>query len=191
MATSGDGSSLCHHSLSLLDLPHEDILYQHVFRRLPLSSLFLLRASSTTLYHCVSDYFHQSQKLDLTHVPPKFGVSAFNIISKEMYNLRTMYVRNSKGWLTPSILTPVISGNPRLEKIDITNCTSLDNNIITKLVSCTSLEELNFRDCHWLHPDSLTQLLWLRGVHVTRLDVGGCWELNNTTLFTIGNSCKK
>ena len=180
-----------HEPLTILDLPHEDILHHQIFTRLPLSSLFQLRASCTAFHACVTNYFATMHKLDLTHVPPKFGLSAFEVISEDAGNLRVLCVRNSKDWLTDAVLTPVIGNNPHIEKVDFASCSTLRHMSIAKLAFCTGLRELSFRECQWLAPESLMQLVWARGETFEKLDLSGCWSVNDHSVIAIASCCKK
>ena len=179
------------YSVHLLDLPVSDILHQHIFRRLPLSSLFQLRATCTALHDSVAEFFTTAKKIDLTYVPPKFGVKAFQIISKDAYNVRELIVRNSKDWMTDDVLVPVIKNNTYLEKVDLTNCTSLNHLSVVNLIGCNELRELYFRECVWLSPQSLMQLICVRGSTLDRIDLTGCWEINDQLVQIVANYCPK
>ncbi len=85
--------------------------------------------------------------------------------------------------------TVVLLNNPKLVKLDITRCTSLTNNCILKLINCKNIMEVVLHACHWLHPDPLSQMLWLRGLTVQSLDLKGCLEVNDVTVSTIANCC--
>ena len=176
----------------LLDvLPWHDVLFRSIFPCLSLTTLFRLRQVNSQYKQCVEEYFSQCHKVNLCRVSVRFTITAFNILTKDNSQIRTLILRNSKSWLSDDLLIPVLKNNNKLQKIDLTNCTSLSNRSIQGMASnCPDLRELLLRDCHSLSLEGLTAIAF-NCSKLEKVDLTACWEVNDEAVITLARLCTR
>ena len=178
--------------MNFLDvLPWEDIVFQHIFNKLHLPTVFNLRLLNNQFLHCVTEYLSTCKSLNLTMVGPFFRADAFHLVTRDAYCMQTLVMRHAKDWLMDKMLMPVFEANTRLQHVDLTCCTSLTCASIQKLsVQCKDLKQLFLRDCHWLTSDGI-YVVAVNCSQLQKLDIGGCWQIDNSAILTLAKFCKQ
>lgn len=188
-SASGDN---CEQSVtSFLDLPWDDVLFQYILPLLPIQTLFQLRRVSSMTCQMIQEYFSQSKEINIARIAGRVTAHAFHILSDNSTNLLRLNLRNSKNWLTDSLLCPVLKCNPRLQLLDLTNCTSVTNSTLQSVaVNCPGLQKLILRDCVWLSPEGVT-VIGLYCKDLEAIDFSGCWNVNDESLTVVVSNCKR
>ena len=178
--------------ITILDvLPWDDVLFKSIFPCLELTTLFQLRTVSQQFKSCIEGYFSCCRRVNLCRVSLRFTVDAFELLTYNNYSLRTLVLRNSKNWLSDPVLNPVLENNANLNKIDLTNCTSLSSTCLQCLaISCKNIQEILLRDCHWVSVEGL-MIIAQNCLNLQKVDLSGCWEINDNAIITLARSCQK
>lgn len=177
--------------ITFLDIPWDDVLFQYILPLLPVQTLFQLRRVSTLSRAMIREYFSQAKEINIARIAGRVTADAFHILSDDNTNLLRINLRNSKNWLSDELLTPVLKCNPRLQLLDLTNCTSVTNTTLQCLaVNCPNLQKLILRDCVWLSPEGVT-VIGLYCKNLEAIDFSGCWNVNDESLTVIVSSCRK
>ncbi|XP_033739084.1 F-box/LRR-repeat protein 15-like [Pecten maximus] len=172
-------------SLSLFDLPWEDVLFRKVLPLLPLTSLFKFRTVSWMSKELITNYFSQTKSLNLCQVAFRMTPSAFHIMTDSNNSLEVIVLRNAKDWLSGNLFKPLIHKSPKLIKVDLTNCQTINNVCLQALAgTCKNLKELYLRDCHWVSVEGI-KTLSLNCKNLEKLDLTGCWEVNDSAVVVI------
>lgn len=186
---SGDHSEEGPTTTTLFDIPWDDVLFQYILPLLPVQTLFQLRRVCKTSLHMIKEYFSQTKAINIARIGGKVTANAFHILTDENTNLVHLNLRNSKAWLTDDLLIPVLKCNPRLQSLDLTNCTSVSNVVLQCVaVSCLGLKKLILRDCVWLSPEGVT-VIGLYCKDLDTVDFTGCWNVNDESLSVLVSSC--
>ena len=116
---------------------------------------------------------------------------AFATATYNNHGLKVLVTRQSKGWLTDSVLVPALDVAKRLIKLDLTGCTSISNASIQKVaISCPQLEEINLRDCHWLSKEGV--IVFAMNCHqLQKVDITACWEVDDDSIIILTSFCPK
>nr|UUF95170.1 ubiquitin-ligase jetlag-like protein [Platynereis dumerilii] len=176
-------------SVQLLDLPWEDVLFRQVFTCFTLPELFKLRAVNTLCHKCVSEFFTCCPVVNLVRISNIITAQAFGTATYNNYGLKVLVTRQSKGWLTDSVLVPALDVANRLLKLDLTGCTSISNASIQKVaISCPQLEEVSLRDCHWLSKEGVI-VLAMNCHQLQRVDITACWEVDDESIIILTTFC--
>jgi hypothetical protein len=178
-------------STTLFDVPWDDVLFQYILPLLPVQTLFQLRRVCTTSLLMIKEYFSQSKEINIARIAGKVTAKAFHILTDENTNLLRLNLRNSKGWLSDELLIPVLKCNPKLQLLDLTNCTSVSNAVLQcAAVHCPGLKKLMLRDCVWLSPEGVT-VIGLYCKDLETIDFNGCWNVNDESLSVLVSSCPR
>ncbi|CAH1799963.1 unnamed protein product [Owenia fusiformis] len=179
-----------HIQSSLIDLPWEDVVFRHILPRLRMSSIFKLRTTSRDYLEMVDGFLINMRTLDLSK-DLKFNKRAFELVTKGNSSLRKLILKNTKDWLTDSVLVAVIMNNSRLLTIDLTSCTCITNASLIRIGnSCRNLEQLYLRDCCWITTSGLNAIA-MNCPNLTKLDIKGCWNLSDEDVQMIVMMCGK
>uniref|UniRef100_A0A0B7AZH3 F-box/LRR-repeat protein 15-like leucin rich repeat domain-containing protein n=1 Tax=Arion vulgaris TaxID=1028688 RepID=A0A0B7AZH3_9EUPU len=128
---------------------------------------------------------HVQFHVNTSSLGDRFTSQAFQIMTKECTNLKSVSVRGAKSWLTSEVMVNVISANPRLEKIDLTGCLALSGvTVYTVGVHCSSIKHLCLKDCVWLSVDNFLSLL-CNQPNLEYLNLSGCWNLNDELVIQL------
>ncbi|XP_045211718.2 F-box/LRR-repeat protein 15-like [Mercenaria mercenaria] len=178
-------------STNLFDIPWDDVLFQYILPLLPVQTLFQLRRVCKTSLLMIKDYLSQTKEINIARIAGKVTTTAFHILTDENTNLLRLNLRNSKGWLSDELLMPVLKCNPRLQLLDLTNCTSVTNAVLQCVaVNCSGLQKLILRDCVWLSPEGVT-VIGLYCKDLEAIDFNGCWNVNDESLSVLVSSCPR
>ncbi|OWF35242.1 F-box/LRR-repeat protein 15-like [Mizuhopecten yessoensis] len=173
------------YSLSVFDLPWEDVLFRSILSYLPLTTLFQFRKVCKIAKEMVANYFSQTKYLNLCQVAFRMTSSAFHIMTDNNFSLEVIVMRNAKDWLSNDLFLPLIHNSHRLIKGDLTNCQTVNNVCLQALSStCKNLRELYLRDCHWVSVEGI-KAVSLNCKNLEKLDLTGCWEVNDNAVVVI------
>jgi len=172
-------------------LPWDDVIYIYIFPFVPLQTLFTLRGVSHSLHNCVTGYFEVCQRYDFTHVGHHFNSRAFKIVFSKNVGVRQLNLCNNRDWLVDGILQPVLQASHRLERINLTGCSTLTSRTVLTLASnCPLLRELDLSNCFWLESEQF-KLLACKCQDLETVNVSGCWNLNDDAIVGLAESCKR
>ncbi|XP_012939546.1 F-box/LRR-repeat protein 15 isoform X2 [Aplysia californica] len=182
---SSKDNSCLNDSMTLLDLPWEQVLSYHILPYLSVPDLFRLRAVSPACLELVQLHFSYSHVVNTSPFKDNFSPKAFEIMTRDCQSLRVLSVRGAKSWMTNGLLLKVIISNPRLEKIDLTGCIALSGASMYCIgVNCSHLKHLALRDCVWLTLDNFLSFLCNRR-DIEFLDMSGCWNVNDDLVVNL------
>lgn len=152
---------------------------------LPLSTQFKLRIVSKEYKELVSTYFRSCRTCNICREGNIMTSKAFIILTDSNTSLTKLVLRNAKNWLTDGLLLPVLENCSKLQKIDLTNCSSISNNCLQTIsTNCQQITSLMLRECHWVSEAGITSVL-LNCSNITQLDLTGCWQLNDDVVELI------
>ena len=175
----------------LFDLPWHDVIFPHLFTYLPIQTIFKLRAVSQTGYDLVRDYFSVAKVINIARIAGKLNSCAFQTITRDNTNLVHLNLRNAKDWLTDSVLCPVLKENHKIQSLDLTNCITISNSTLQILsMKCPHVQTLILRDCHWLSVEGLSTIA-LNLDQLEKIDITGCWNVNDESIILLVMNCKK
>ena len=178
-------------AVSLFDLPWHDVIYPHLFTCLPIQTIFLLRGVSKTGYELVREFFSVTKEINIARIAGKLNTNSFQIMTRDSTNLVRLNLRNAKDWLSDSALCPVLKDNGKLQFLDLTNCMGITNSTMQVLaINCPQLQTIVLRDCHWLSVEGLSTLA-LNLECLEKVDLSGCWNVNDESIILLVNSCPK
>ncbi|KAL4240990.1 F-box/LRR-repeat protein 15 [Mactra antiquata] len=187
----GESGDMMEPSVTLFDVPWDDVIFQYILPLLPVQTLFQLRRVSTISLLMIKDYFSQTKEINIARIAGKVTPKAFQILTCDNESLIRLNLRNSKDWLTDELLIPVLKCNPKLQLLDLTNCTSVTNAVLQTTASfCTGIQKLLLRDCVWLSPEGVT-VLGLYCKNLDTIDFSGCWNVNDESLTVLVSGCPK
>ena len=184
-------SSTCTTRATYLSLPWEHVIYRYVMPCLSLKEIFQQRLVCRQFKEMVDRYFTLTFVIDISRVPGRMTATAFSIMVDNNRCLRYLTLRNAKDWLSDQLILPVFENNPHLQKVDLTNCSSLTEASLTAVaIQCPHLQILILRDCHWVSPVGLSMVtLCLTGLE--HLDLTGCWDLKDEAIISLVMECNK
>lgn len=176
--------------IGFTDLPWEDIIFRYILPCLPLTCQFKLRSVSREFNELIRAYFQSCRTCNICRVVTQITPQAFQILTEDNTSLTSLVLRNGQNWLTDALLIPVLSNNSKLQKIDLTHCSSVSNICLQKIsTSCFQLTSLSLRECHWVSESGMTVVL-LNCPNLSQLDLTGCWLLNDDVIILIAQICK-
>ncbi|KAK3089965.1 hypothetical protein FSP39_008052, partial [Pinctada imbricata] len=177
--------------LTFLDLPWEDVIFRYILPCLPLQTQFQLRRVSLGFRDLMTAYFSTAKSVNITRIALRMTAGAFEILTQHNNSLQNIVLRNAKDWLTDKILNSVLSRNPKLVKLDLTNCSSVSNTCLQILASkCPNMRDISLRECHWVSREGVT-VIALHCRDLQCLDLTGCWEVDDEAVMMVALSCKK
>lgn len=177
--------------IGFTDLPWEDIIFRYILPCLPLTCQFKLRSVSREFNELIRAYFQSCRTCNICRVVTQITPQAFKILTEDNTSLTSLVLRNGQNWLTDALLIPVLSNNSKLQKVDLTHCSSVSNICLQKIsTSCFQLTSLSLRECHWVSESGMTVVL-LNCPKLSQLDLTGCWLLNDDVIILIAQICKK
>ncbi|XP_059147536.1 F-box/LRR-repeat protein 15-like [Physella acuta] len=172
-------------SINLLDLPWEQVLSSFLLPYLSIRDLFKLRAVSSGCRDLVQTHFRLQFHINTSMLGDHFSTLGFNIMTKDCTSLKSICVRGAKSWLTSDAMLPIISRNPRLEKVDLTGCTALSGSTVYSIgVNCTHIKHICLKDCIWLSGDNFLSF-WSKKHHIEYLDLSGCWNVDDNLVVQL------
>lgn len=187
----GDDSSEIEEELTLLDIPWEDVIFRYIMPCLPLQTKFQLRRVSKQCLEMVTLYFSINKTVNTCRIANKMTTGAMSIMTRNNTSLHDLVLRNSKDWLTDAVLRPILKQSPKLQRLDISNCSSVTNSTLQVLgVNCQNVRTVCLNDCHWVSVDGLT-VLAIQCVNIESLDLTGCWGVNDEAITLLAMQCKK
>ncbi|KAI8797203.1 F-box/LRR-repeat protein 15 [Biomphalaria glabrata] len=183
--SSGLSESTYFDSISLLDLPWEQVLCNYLLPYLSIKDLFRLRLVSTGFRDLIQTHFGLQFHVNTCSLGDHFSSKAFQIMTRNNIYLRSLCVRGAKSWLNSETILPIISSNPHLEKIDLTGCSALSGPVIYSIgVNCKYLKHLCLKDCVWLVGDNFLSFM-NTPLCLEFLDLSGCWNLDDNLIVQL------
>ncbi|XP_062594412.1 F-box/LRR-repeat protein 15-like [Saccostrea cucullata] len=177
--------------LTFLDIPWEDVVFKYIMPCLPLQTKFQMRRVSKQWLEMVTLYFSVNKTVNTCRIANKMTVGALSIMTRNNSSLQDLVLRNSKDWLTDPVLMPVLKQNPKLQRLDISNCSFVTNSSLQVLgVNCQNVRVVSLSECHWVSVDGLT-VLAMQCVNLESLDLTGCWGVNDEAITLLAVRCKK
>lgn len=188
---SEDTDEASEEKLTFLDIPWEDVIFKYIMPCLPLQTKFQLRRVSKQCLEMITLYFSVSRAVNTCRIANKMTAGALSIMTKDNVGLHDLVLRNSKDWLTDSVLIPVLKRNQKLQRLDISNCSFVTNSSLQVLgVNCQNVRTVCLTDCHWVSVEGLTVLAF-HCVNIESLDLTGCWGINDEAITLLAQQCKK
>ncbi|XP_052069535.1 F-box/LRR-repeat protein 15-like [Mytilus californianus] len=176
--------------IGLFHLPWEDIIFRYIMPCLPLPTQFKLRIVSKDCKELVGAYFRSCKTCNICRVVGQITAKSFVILTEDNTSFTSLVLRNAQNWLTDGLLLPVLEHNSKLQKIDLTHCSSISNSCLhTISIKCSQLTTLSLRECHWVSEAGITVVL-MNCPNLKQLDLTGCWLLNDDTVMLIAQVCK-
>lgn len=152
-------------STTIIDLPYEDILIDHLLPLLEIDDLFNLRL--------VSNLFNE-------------------ITNQYMRRLKILNLSRSK-WLTNGQLKYILYMNhDRIKQLDLSYNLSLNNQLLTRYLITYRLNQMNtikLNDCHWIDRRSFSLLILNYGLQLKNIECGGCWCFDDHIISLMAICC--
>ncbi|KAK8753090.1 hypothetical protein OTU49_002421, partial [Cherax quadricarinatus] len=195
-------------SLQLLDLPWDDVVFQHIFPYLNVEDLCCLREVSKGFQKLFIDYMSTCKKLDLSDCT--MTNQYFQKITENCTNLQWLSVAKCS-WLSDEPLIALFNRNLHLHHVDLSACSGLTSaalqsdlqHISTANSSDVDIQTLEQFFCKFsrLKVVELDKMELLTDVglhhlatnctHIETLSVAGCWKLTDSGLKKVVNHCLK
>ncbi|XP_069946801.1 F-box/LRR-repeat protein 15 isoform X3 [Cherax quadricarinatus] len=137
-------------SLQLLDLPWDDVVFQHIFPYLNVEDLCCLREVSKGFQKLFIDYMSTCKKLDLSDCT--MTNQYFQKITENCTNLQWLSVAKCS-WLSDEPLIALFNRNLHLHHVDLSACSGLTSAALQILVIKCKLKALLLANCQWLSLD--------------------------------------
>ncbi|XP_041363918.1 F-box/LRR-repeat protein 15-like [Gigantopelta aegis] len=183
--------STCPERVTYLSLPWEHVIYRYVMPCLSLKEIFQQRLVCRQFKELVDRYFQLTFLVDISRVPGRMTALAFSIMVDNNRCLRYLTLHNAKDWLCDQLLLPVFENNPHLQKLDLTNCSSLTETSLNAVaVQCPRLRILVLRNCHWVSPTGIS-MVTVCLPDLEHLDLTGCWDLQDKAIISLVMQCNK
>nr|XP_053657513.1 F-box/LRR-repeat protein 15-like isoform X4 [Cherax quadricarinatus] len=194
------GQKMSHReSLQLLDLPWDDVVFQHIFPYLNVEDLCCLREVSKGFQKLFIDYMSTCKKLDLSDCT--MTNQYFQKITENCTNLQWLSVAKCS-WLSDEPLIALFNRNLHLHHVDLSACSGLTSaalqsdlqHISTANSSDVDIQTLEQFFCKFsrLKVVELDKMELLTDVglhhlatnctHIETLSVAGCWKLTDSGL---------
>ncbi|XP_013780499.1 F-box/LRR-repeat protein 15-like [Limulus polyphemus] len=177
-------------SITLLNIPWNDVLFVYLIPNLSWADLFRLRRVSSEFKTLVCEYLKVCRKVDISFYNSYFSSDAFKIIINDAFFIHDLILKNCK-WLTNDLLCPVFDRNPNILKVDISGCSAVSNPSLQILaVCCPALKYLSLEGCHWVSAAAVESLaLHCPGLEVVNLT--SCWEVTDQAASTLAACCTR
>ena len=171
-------------------LPREDVVFQHVFSRLDIVQLFQCRRVCKLFKEICEAYFRAWKVLDCASVASRMTEQSFELITRDSTKLQQIILKYCKSWLRESSFVEILKRNDRVQKLDLTGCSSLTNVSLFSLASfCLSLKELWLRECRWVSVEALSQLA-MNCNKLEFIDLTGCWQVTDNCVCLLATFCE-
>ena len=176
---------------TFFDLPQEDVIFSHIFSHLSLPQLFQCRRVCRLFKETCDSYFAFMRTLDCSQIASRLTSEAFIHVTATNSFLQELNLKNCKGWLCEPVLVDLLKRNPRLNRLDLTACSSLTNLILFCLSEHNSaLKKLVLCECRWVSSNAVVQL----SLHCNLLqyvDLTGCWEVSDPCVGSLASCCSE
>ncbi|KAK7506732.1 hypothetical protein BaRGS_00002207 [Batillaria attramentaria] len=177
-------------TVTLLDIPWEQVLCRHVLPSLSLQTLFRLRSVSRQFRDLVDVHFSLLFTISTVSCADTFSSRAFGVLSGRNFCVKELILRNAKDWLTDASLLPVVQNNGLLHAIDLSNCRSISNASLYAIgVNCHQLRWLSLQKCVWVSSAGMLSLI-VNEQPLEHVDLSGCWDLDDEAISQLVQYCR-
>ena len=183
-----DGSSDTQ-SVSLLQLPKEDILFDHIFTLLEVRDLSRLSRVSHALADFVDEYFASAHRLDWSIAWRTISESVLRSRMGKSCSLRWLDVSDCRDCLGNATLGHIASMNSKLRVLRANRCTQLtDAALISLAQHCPSLQELWVDGCRGIGDRGLCAIA-KNCPGLLALVVDGNWSVTDIGVSMVADMC--
>ncbi|KAK8753089.1 hypothetical protein OTU49_002421, partial [Cherax quadricarinatus] len=175
-------------SLQLLDLPWDDVVFQHIFPYLNVEDLCCLREVSKGFQKLFIDYMSTCKKLDLSDCT--MTNQYFQKILVIKCKLKALLLANCQ-WLSLDCWKAIIQHQSDLQHISTANSSDVDIQTLEQFFCKFSRLKVVELDKMELLTDVGLHHLATNCTHIETLSVAGCWKLTDSGLKKVVNHCLK
>jgi len=146
-------------SVSIENLPAEDILFNLIFPRLEPDDWISLSRTNNKLNKILKSFFCTNKTLFISHLS-NISPPTFKILTENSSNLRNINLSRCS-WITDDLLKPVLRNNNNLHSIDLSFCDRLTEGILQILtVQCPHISYMVLRSCPWVVSEALDYMAY-------------------------------